>query len=186
MRRRNEAVPTPGPTANPPDPDQAWKALSLVNDWVRYAEAKLGIILGATGVSGGVLFNLVKDRFNTSDLFNIAAVVCGAAIFGAGICAMIGLFPVVRLQRRTVNEAVNPLFFHDVARAYVGDAPSYAAVLHTLTTNPDDLVRHLSQQIHANATVARRKYRWANRAIQSLLLDLIALACVATIIALKR
>jgi Family of unknown function (DUF5706) len=59
-------------------------------------------------------------------------------------------------------------------------------VLHTLTTNPDDLVRHLGQQIHANATVAQRKYRWANRAIRALLLDLLAIAALATIIALKR
>jgi hypothetical protein len=54
----------------------------------------------------------------------------------------------------------NPLFFHDVARAYKGDAPTYGAILHTLTTNPDDLVRHISQQVHANATVAQRKYQW--------------------------
>jgi hypothetical protein len=153
----------------------------------RHAEAKVGVVLAATGVSGGVLFNLVKQRSDTSWAFNIAAAVCGAAVVGAGVCAMTGLYPVVRLQkRRTADESVNPLFFHDVARAYKGDAPSYGAVLHTLTSNPDDLVRHLGQQIHANATVAQRKYRWANRAIRALLLALLALGALAAIIALKK
>jgi hypothetical protein len=157
----------------------------LVNDWVKHAEAKLGVTLAATGVSGGLLFNLVKDRGDTTWAFNVAAAVCCVAVFVAGVCAMIGLYPVVRLRQRTADEAINPLFFHDIATAYKGDAPSYSAVLHTLTTNPDDLVRHLSQQVHANATVAQRKYRWANRAIRALLLDLLMLGAVATIIALK-
>jgi hypothetical protein len=51
---------------------------------------------------------------------------------------------------------------------------------------PDDLVRHISQQVHANATVAHRKYQWANRAIRALILDLLALGAVAAITALKR
>lgn len=186
--RRHRVLTTPeeNPPVVPPDPDQAWKALSLVNDWVKHAEAKLSVLLAATGVSGGVLFNLVNDRSHPSWLFDVPATVCGIAVMVAGGCAMIGLYPVVRLQRKTADDAVNPLFFHDVARAYNGDAPSYSAVLHTLTTSRDDLVRHLGQQIHANATVAQRKYRWANRAIRALLLDLLALGVVATIIALKK
>lgn len=175
-----------GTSTVPPDPDQAWKALALVNDWVKHAETKLGVTLAATGVSGGVLFNLVKDRTATGGIFNVVAVVCAAAVFVAGICAMVGLYPRVGLRRKTVDDAVNPLFFHDVARAYKGNAPSYSAVLHTLTTNPNDLVRHLGQQIHANATVAQRKYRWANRAIRALLVDLLMLGALAVVIALNK
>ncbi|MGH3854678.1 MAG: Pycsar system effector family protein [Pseudonocardiaceae bacterium] len=184
--RRESTTPGGNSPVVPPDPDQAWKALSLVNDWVKHAEAKLGVILAATGVSGGVLFNLVKDRGHPSWLFDVVATVCGVAVLVAGGCAMIGLYPVVRFRRKSVDDAVNPLFFHDVAGAYKGDAPSYSSVLHTLTTNREDLVRHLGQQIHANATIAQRKYRWANRAIRALLVDLLALAAVATMIALKK
>jgi hypothetical protein len=183
---RGRKSPPPEPPEVLPDPDQAWKALSLVNDWVKHAETKLGVVLAVTGVTGGVLFNLVRDRQDTSWSFDVAAVVCSVAIFAAGLCAMTGLYPVVRLRRRTTDEPGNPLFFHDVARAYKGDAPSYGAILHTLTTSPADLVEHLSQQIHANATVAQRKYRWANRAIRALLLDLLALAALATLIALGK
>ncbi len=186
MRQRRSRSAAPDTTLLPPDPDQAWRALSLVNDWVKHAEVKLGVVLTATGVSGGILFNLAKDRSNASIAFNIAAVVCGISLFSAGSCAMMGIYPRVRAWRNLTDEIVNPLFFHDVALAYKKDYLSYGAVLHTLTTNPNDLVRHLGQQIHANATVARRKYRWANRATRALLLGLLALAALAAIIALKK
>lgn len=169
----------------PPDPEHAWKALALVNDWLKHAETKLGVTLAAAGVSGGVLFNLVKDRNATTCLLDVTAVVCGIAVLTAGAFAMIGLFPILRLGRQVKDETANPLFFHDIARAYKGDGPSYSAVLHTLTTSPDDLVRHIGRQVHANATVAQRKYRWANWAIRALLIDLIALGATAAIIAMK-
>jgi hypothetical protein len=170
----------------PPQPEQAWKALSLVNDWVKHAETKLGVVMAAAAASGAVLFNLVKGHAHSSVAFDVTALVCSASLLAAGACAMVGLYPVVRLGRKMTNDTVNPLFFHDIARAYKGDAPSYGSVLHTLTTNPDDLTRHLGQQIHANATVAQRKYRWANRAIRALLLDLLSIATLATIIALRK
>jgi len=191
MRRRRTPVsssPEPEPESpTRPDPDQAWKALSLVNDWLRHAEAKLGVALTATGVSGGVLFNLVNDQADGSLALRIAAVVCCVAALAAGGCAMIGLFPILRHGRRQrgAEEVFNPLFFHDIARTYRNDAPSYSAVLHTLTTSPGDLVRHIGQQVHANARVVERKYRWANRAIRALLVDLLALGAVAAITALN-
>jgi len=157
MRRRHRAGPSdPCPGPAPPDPEQAWKALALVNDWVKHAEIKLAVTLTATGVSGGMLFNLVKDRGHYSLLYDLAATICGASVIVVGIFAVIGLYPRMTLRRAAPENTPNPLFFHDVARAYKGDAPTYGAILHTLTTNPDDLVRHISQQVHANATVAQR------------------------------
>jgi hypothetical protein len=130
--------------------------------------------------------DMVKDRTGYSHLYGLIATICGASIVAAGIFAVIGLYPRVMLRRGSSEHTANPLFFHDVARAYKGDAPSYRAVLHTLTTNREDLVLHISQQVYANATVARRKYLWANRAIRALILDLLTLGALATITALKK
>ena len=181
--RRNPITQTPVLAAQP-DPDQAWKALGLVNDWVKHADAKLGATLAVVGVSGGVLFNLIKDQSDPTVALDIPASVCALAAFIAGICAMIGIFPRLRLRRRPVGDNPNPLFFHDIARAYTDDNPGYAAVLHTLTTSPSDLVRHIAHQVHAIATVALRKFRWADRAIRGLVGDLLALGVVALVLAL--
>lgn len=168
------------------DPDQAWKALALVNDWLKHAETKLAAALATTGVGGGALFNLVTKQDHPSLAVNIAAALCGVMLFGAGVFAICGLFPVVQLGRHQPDDDVfNPLFFHDIARAYKGDAPSYGAILHTLTTDFDDLVRHLGRQVHANAIVAGRKYRWAKWSLRALLVGLLALWTLAVIIARK-
>ena len=61
------------------EPDHAWKALSLVNDWIKHAETKAGATLAAAGVVGGVLFNLMQDRHNAGWNLDIASTVCGSA-----------------------------------------------------------------------------------------------------------
>lgn len=185
-RRRDDK-----PVEHEPDPsvqpelEQAWKALSLATDWLRHAETKLGIILGFTGVSAGVLFNLVKEQVNGSCVFNSAAAVCCVAVVISAIFAMFGLLPVVRLgrKRREEETVINPLYFHDIAHAHA-KASSYAAVLGPLTTAPDTLVRHIGQQVHANASVASRKYRLASWAMWALFVDLLALGSATAISAI--
>lgn len=168
-----------------PDLEQAWKILSLVTDWLRHAEAKLSVILAFAGVSAGVLFNLVKEQGDGSCVFNSAAVICCVTIVLAGVLAMLGLLPVTRLGRkRPEGEAVaNPLYFNDIADTYV-KASDYLIVLKSLTTASDDLIRHIGQQVHANASVASRKYRFASWAMWALLVDLLALGGVAASAAL--
>lgn len=172
---------TPEPPIEDPDPDQAWKALTLVNDWIKHAESKTGVTLALAGVSGGTLFNLVKDQHNAGFWLSATAVVCGVATFAAGGAAAMALLPRLRLGRAP-EEPTNWLFFSHIARGYKGDSPSYVEVLHALTRDKDGLTRHIAHQVHANATVAHRKFRWANWAVLALMVDLAALGIVALIV----
>jgi len=76
-----------------PDPEQAWKALSLVNEWVRHAEGKIIAALAAAGVSGGLLYNLASGWSNPS-LFGalIGYLTLIALVATAWACSM-GLVP---------------------------------------------------------------------------------------------
>ena len=49
------------PAAEDSDPDQAWMVLKLVNEWVRYADAKIAITFTFIGVTAGALYNLIKS-----------------------------------------------------------------------------------------------------------------------------
>jgi hypothetical protein len=187
-----QATPT-GPTC---DPDQAWKALTLVNDWVKHAETKSAATLAATGVSGGVLYNLVQQQRDPSLAVTIVGGICGAAIFLAGLFALLALTPRtnplggLRKQPPTSTasddegqeDPVNLLFFGDITRRYGDDSPTYAEVLGALTSNPEELTRHIARQVHANAGVAHSKYEWAGRAIWALAVALISLAGVAVLV----
>ena len=104
------------------NPDHAWKALGLVIDWIKHAETKAGATLAAAGVSGGVLYNLVKDQTNPDGYLPLAAVLCAIAVFAAGASAALAFLP--RLGRRA-DVPDSPLYF----KAHREEAPKQAAHL---------------------------------------------------------
>jgi hypothetical protein len=197
-----QAKAQPGGPERLPDPDQAWKALSLVNDWIRHAEAKATATLAAAGVTGGVLYNLIHAQTRPSLALDIIATINTVAIIASGGSAVMALVPRLTVRKskpgtaktRTASQTptsavpppedpVNLLFFRDIARRYRGDAPTYTQVLSTLTSDPAKLTEYIGQQVHANSDVAHRKYGWANRAAISLAGDLIMLGITAILIA---
>lgn len=185
-----------------PDPDQAWKALSLVSDWIRHAEAKATATLAAAGVTGGVLYNLVHPQTHPSLALDIVASINVVTIIASAGSAVMALVPrlvvrkakLIKANSGAVTQAstssvslpedpVNLLFFRDIARHYRGDAPTYTQDLSTLTSDRTKLTEYIGHQVHANSDVAHRKYGWANRAAISLAVDLIMLAITAILVA---
>ncbi|RIQ21052.1 Pycsar system effector family protein [Jiangella rhizosphaerae] len=186
------------------DPDQAWRALGLINDWIKHAEAKVGATLASSGVAGVMLYNLVKEQSDPGVWLSAVAVACTAAIIAAGSAAAMALVPRVSIvSRRRTREAQNPpitrgdgpaavpedpvnlLFFSNIARHYEGDGPSYVQVLRSLTADREALTQQIAHQVHANAIVAHRKFAWADRAIKFLVVALVLLGALAMIIGLK-
>ncbi|WP_162829898.1 Pycsar system effector family protein [Amycolatopsis palatopharyngis] len=194
-------APEVGPTS---EPDQAWKALGLVNDWIKHAEAKVGATLAASGAVAVMLYHLVKNENDPSFWLSAAAVTCAATIVAAGGSATLALIPrlsIVRKQKtrkaqkvttkiddelaEVPEDPVNLLFFSNIARHYKDNGPSYVEVLRSMTADPEELTRQIAHQVHANATVAHRKFTWADRAVKLLATALGLLGVVAIVIELK-
>ena len=87
-------------TENGPEPDQAWKALSLVNDWIKHADAKVGATLAVSGVVAIMLYNLVKSQHEPGFWLSIFTVLCAVAVAAAGGSAALALMPRVTLVSR--------------------------------------------------------------------------------------
>ena len=96
------------------NPDQAWKMLSLVNDWIRHAEAKAAGTIATSGIAAGVLFNLLKDVNGNAKCVEIPAAICAALVAVAGLSAAWALRP--RLWSR--EEPTSNLYFHHIARRH--------------------------------------------------------------------
>ena len=183
----------PAPAEPRSDPDQAWKALGLVNDWIRHAEAKTAATLAAAGVTGGVLYNLVRDLKQPSIWLSIVASLSGLTVVVTALAAIFALIPRLTIRNRRPSPPSNDdeapsedpsslLFFSHIARDYKTDAaPTYAEVLKVLTNDRERLTEQIGRQVHANAHVAQRKYRYANIAIVGLASDL-ALLCVTALL----
>lgn len=175
-------------TSDEPDADvpieaaEAWKAVGLVNEWVRHAETKAAGVLATSGVVGGVLFNLVKDQTKLGWVVKIAGPTCGALAFTAAMLAVCALWP----RLRSKEPPTSVLYFDHIARRFPkkGDGPNYVAALSVVLANPGELMTQLGQQVWANARVARRKFKFAGWAMVALIFSTLALAVVALRLAL--
>lgn len=155
-------------TATSPDPDHAWKALALVNEWIRHSDAKAGVTLAFAGVLGAMTFNLAKDSTARSLAFDVLVVVaCALLVLTGGLCGWT-LTPRVN-DKDADRDAINRLFFASISRSFKGQRQEFADVLHTLTADPVELTRDLAHQIHANARIATVKAEYAKWAIRTVL-----------------
>lgn len=167
-----------------PSPDQAWKLLSIVNEWVRYADTKTGVTLAFGGATAALLLNALKDS-NWTWKLTVSASLAGVSLILTALFAAFALFPRVRgNQDHSVDEeAVSLLFFGDIRRHYGEDRPTYRDVLTTLTADAARLTEQIADQIHANARVATIKFRWVNVAIVAEMAAIASTALTALIAA---
>lgn len=165
-----------------PQPEHAWKALSITNEWIRHADTKIGVTLAFIGATTTVLFNLVKDENSWTCLLVAAVGLCVAALLSAVVFAWLALFPRVKGRSPSGDEpdedAVNLLFFGHVSSHYAKDRPTYLQVLSLLTSDPARLTRQVAAQIHGNSHIATTKFKYVNR---SIIAELIAVGVVAFI-----
>ena len=91
----------------PVDPEDAWKVLSNVNEWVKHAEAKLGVALAFLGVLAAGLITLVIEVGRPSTAMLWIEGVAGALLVLASSAASLGLLPQF-VHERDENKA-NPI-----------------------------------------------------------------------------
>lgn len=161
------------------DAEHAWKTLGLVNDWIRHADAKAGATLAAAGVIGGLLFTLVEEHPPNRVAGVFAAIVCSAASVLAIALSALALLPRLRRRWWKQDDPTSPLYFDHIARAHEDDPLPYAEILAALTSSAEATTHEIALQIHANAGIARRKYRHSTQAVLCLVIALLALAGTA-------
>ncbi|MQW78180.1 hypothetical protein GHK92_20135 [Nocardioides sp. dk4132] len=186
MTDTDDSIPAIANWPSEPDPDHAWKALSLVNDWIRHGDAKIGVTLAVTGAAGVMLFNIVKDAQDPGCWLVVPAWLAAGILLLAAAFAVVGLVPKVKVGRRRDPEAyTNLLFYKHIAGGYEGKPADFVHKLGSLTFNKQELTKHIGEQVHANAAVARRKFEWADRAIKGLAggLLFVALTGIARVVA---
>jgi hypothetical protein len=159
------------------DLDQAWNTLRLVVEWIRHAEAKAGAALAASGLLGGLLYQLVISRRNPGAVFFVFVLLCATAVVAAGFCAGLALRP--QLTIRTGMTSL--LYYHHIARHHPrrSGLDTYLESMRRLSRSPELLLTEVVAQIWANAHVASAKYRWSGLAIVATLLAMLALGAAA-------
>lgn len=168
----------------PQNADAAWKALGVVTDWVKHAESKSAATLAASGVSVTFLYNLTRDLANPSSLIKVAIAVCAVLLVLAIIFGAWSLRPRVWAREQPNSK----LYFQHIARRHERKhgPDGYSKEFAELMGDQGKLVSEISNQIWANAHVARQKYQWGSRALTALLLAVVALAFIAVAVSVAK
>jgi hypothetical protein len=181
MRRGSKTPADLTATADRAQPDHAWKTLSIVNDWIRHADAKIAVTLAFVGVTSGLLFNLTRTITRWNGLLVVFTVIALLALIAAVGCATIALAPRSRPPIDSTSESANPLFFGDIHRHFRSQAARYRSTLQALTADDDELTARIADQIRVNSRIATIKFRFTNRAIWLEVIAAVAVAAVAVI-----
>lgn len=177
----NTSVDAPVPVVA--DPEQAWRALGMITDWIKHAETKSGATLTAAVAVATILYSLVKDQHHPGLGLSVAAVSCGSLVFAGAATAAWSLVP--RLWRK--DEATSNLYFDHIARKHSRHTGGthYAGALRALAADNERMVTEIASQVWANAHVARQKYRWGSAGLVLVIMSLVPLAVVAGIIGFR-
>lgn len=164
-----------------PNPEHAWRTLSLMNEWIRHADAKAGVTLALAGVLGTMLFNL-SEQVDDWTRFSASVVIFTCFCLGATII-LCGLTLIPRTRSSGRNPAPNMLFFGNIASHYEDHQQKFRTEFNTLSSDPETLTSEIADQIHANAHIATTKSRRATWAIGAILLASVGVGLLALIIA---
>lgn len=177
----SEPCDTPAITTG--DPDQAWRVLDLVNEWLKHAETKAAGTLVTSGVVAGVLYNLLKSVSEPGAVILFPAIFCAALIVAASMSSAWALRP--RLWHR--EKPSSSLYFDHIARSHPrwSRGIGYVDAVRTLSADKATLVKQIAEQIWANAHVARTKYQWAGIGLITVFFALVSLALTAVAVAVS-
>ncbi len=141
--------------------EDAWKALTQANDWIKVADTKAGLVLSASGVLGGSLLHgmpayeqWAQQAWRTGLLLTALALACASALMSLWVFA----------PRLKVGEPSSLLYFDHIARRY-SHPREFSRPYLAMLRREDRLQESLADQLWATSTVARRKFRHVTPAV---------------------
>lgn len=168
-------------------PDPAWRILELVNSWIRHADAKIGVVVAASGAVAVALYNVVAALPRDAPWWSyLAPAACAGFLPSTALCCERALRPRTTppAPKREKQGPRNPLYFKDVATEWT--SKSYTEELRQLGRDTSTLTVHIATQIHVNSQICTTKYEWADKAVRSLVAAMVLLGVSAIVLLALR
>lgn len=138
---------------------EKWALLQSINDWIKYSDAKAGLVLAFQGAVVGFFF---AQRANFTDLAVrygwLAQILFGFGILGLAVSIFFAASSVY--PRLKVGESKSNIFF-----AHIGQLPSADDYRRRLSKPLLPFETEIEEQIWANSVVAWKKYKHVSRSI---------------------
>jgi hypothetical protein len=140
--------------------------LTMVNEWLRYAEAKNAILIAA---NGALIFGLTQLDVNDGSWATTVRTASAALLAVSLLIAVFSLTPWLSraglFPTRAGSSDDNLLFFGDAAHHDADTYLHYLSASRTAFVSGDKVTHWLAEQIVINARIASRKFKLFNWAL---------------------
>jgi len=146
--------------------DDSWKQLQLVNEIVRYADTKAGLVL----TLNGVLIGLIAVRVQTGGFLDSHPVPAATLLLAVAFLTLSVAFDIAAVMPRLAasGQESSLLHFEYIGERFAANQDDYVDEFAKLVSDPDRLQRALGAQVWANSVVARRKYTYVGWSLRFL------------------
>ena len=160
--------------------DDSWKELQQINEIVRYADAKAGLVL----TLNGVLIGLIAVRVQSDGFFGDHPVPAVALMVAIGCLTLSVAWDIATVMPRVsaAGQQSSLLHFEYIGERFASNQAGYVDEFAQLTRDEDRMQREIGAQVWANSVVARRKYayvQWSLRLLAGALGAVILAAIVS-------
>jgi hypothetical protein len=152
------------------DTNNYWEQLERLEKLIRASELKAGILFSFHSLVLGLFVERIQNfehMFKDSIPFLVLAILWAVAVIVSIYYCFRCFQPSLQLKYKT-----NVFFFRDVAKEYDG-VKSYVKEITRICQNNEEVVKRLSEQIHAESVIIEEKFFNVKRAIQYFLLSFI-------------
>jgi hypothetical protein len=144
--------------------------LSLVNEWLKFAEGKnAALFAGDLGLMFGIT-NFIRSNDDLHCVIKLYLLAALAFIFFGTACCLLSFVPRTKIpflkQKRNPRRKHNFLFYGDISQY---DADKYIEALYRICDKDikeiTSIERNYAEQIVVNSRIAMTKYGWFNIAV---------------------
>lgn len=152
------------------DTNNYWEQLERLEKLIRASELKAGILFSFHSLILGLFVDRMQNFehiFKESTLFLILAILWALAVIISIYFCFRCFQPSLQLKYKA-----NVFFFRDAAKKFK-DVKTYVNEITRVCETNDEIVKRLSEQIHAESVIIEKKFFNVKRAIQYFLLSFI-------------
>ncbi len=162
--------------------DNLWKTYGIINEWIKFSDAKAGAVLALNGVIIGLIYSNLQN--NPGD-FTKHPIIFTSLMLGI-LVGCISIYFCLRCLNPTLKlgEPNSLIFFSHISQKFK-KYEDYVNAANNAFNDEKNLQDDLSQQIWVNSKVAHNKYvavTWAIRLLSlTLLIDILSSVTILTL-----
>lgn len=140
-----------------------WKIYLMINDWIKFADVKAGILLTIYGLISTIVYTNANSVYLNLQVSSFRIIIC-VGICLSSIVSITYTFLCInpRLNKPNIKSII---FFGDIANKFDSFENYYDESVRIVKDDPK-LIKQITEQIYTNSLIASKKFHNIKIAVQ--------------------